>query len=455
MTRFMLLQNYGATLACDLPMTEWDPADIKAHIDFQMALNEELTGSGELVDAQGLAGPELAKFVTFDGGRAPVVTDGPFPESKELLAGYRMIDVESEARAIEIAAKASAAPGPGGVPIQQPIEVRQVMGAPAGGASERRGRAIEDLLRELAPQVLGALVRRFGDFDAAEDAVQEALLAAALHWPADGVPGEPARLADPDRRAAADRPAAQRAGPPAPRGRRRGAAEPPAADVPDRDDTLILLFMCCHPALTPASAIALTLRAVGGLTTAEIAKRVPGAGGDDGPADQPGEAAHQGLRACRSGCPTREERAERLRVGAARAVPDLQRGVHQQHRRRPAPHRPVRRGDPADPDGAPACCPDDGEVAGLLALMLLTDARRPARTGAGRRADPAGRAGPDAVGPAADRRGRRADHAARCPRARSARTSCRPRSPPSTTRRPAPRTPTGRRSSPCTGCWSG
>jgi len=114
-------------------MTEWDPADIKAHIEFQMALNDELAGNGELVDAQGLAGPELAKLVTFDGGRAPVVTDGPFPESKELLAGYRMIDVESEARAIEIAAKASAAPGPGGVPIEQPIEVRQVMGAPAHG----------------------------------------------------------------------------------------------------------------------------------------------------------------------------------------------------------------------------------------------------------------------------------------------------------------------------------
>jgi hypothetical protein len=133
MTKFMLLQNYGATLACDLPMTEWDPADIKAHIEFQMALNDELASNGELVDAQGLAGPELAKFVTFDGGTAPVVTDGPFPESKELLAGYRMIDVESEARAIEVAAKASAAPGPGGVPIQQPIEVRQVMGAPANG----------------------------------------------------------------------------------------------------------------------------------------------------------------------------------------------------------------------------------------------------------------------------------------------------------------------------------
>jgi hypothetical protein len=130
MTKFLLLQNYAGTAACDLPMTDWAPGDIKAHIDFQLALNAELAGNGELVEAQGLAGPELARFVTFDGVGAPVVTDGPFPESKELLAGYRMIDVESEARAIEIAAKASAAPGPGGAPIQQPIEVRQVMGAP-------------------------------------------------------------------------------------------------------------------------------------------------------------------------------------------------------------------------------------------------------------------------------------------------------------------------------------
>ncbi len=133
LAKFMLLQSYGAGAGCDVPMTEWALDDIKSHIAFQEALNAELAANGELVDAQGLAGPELAKLVTFDGAGAPVVTDGPFPESKELLAGYRMIDVESEARAIEIAAKASAAPGPGGVPIQEPIEVRQVMGAPAGG----------------------------------------------------------------------------------------------------------------------------------------------------------------------------------------------------------------------------------------------------------------------------------------------------------------------------------
>jgi hypothetical protein len=131
MTKFLLLQNYEGGEGCQLPMTDWPPGDIRAHIDFQHALNAELISTGELVDAQGLASPELAKIVTFAGEGAPVVTDGPFLESKEFLAGYRMVDVESEARAIEIAAHASAAPGAGGVPIQQPIEVRQVMGAPA------------------------------------------------------------------------------------------------------------------------------------------------------------------------------------------------------------------------------------------------------------------------------------------------------------------------------------
>ena len=116
--RFMLLQNYGEVESNCPPMTEWSPADIKAHIEFQQVLNQQLTELGELVDAQGLAGPEQAKFVVSDGAGAPVITDGPFPESKELLAGYRMVDVETAARAIEIAAQASAAPGPNGVPIR-------------------------------------------------------------------------------------------------------------------------------------------------------------------------------------------------------------------------------------------------------------------------------------------------------------------------------------------------
>jgi hypothetical protein len=128
--RFMLLQNYGEVESGCAPMTEWTPGDIKAHIDFQHALNHELTELGELVDAQGLAGPEQAKFVVSDGTGAPVITDGPFPESKELLAGYRLVDVDTAERAIEIAARASAAPGPNGTPIRQPIEVRQVLSAP-------------------------------------------------------------------------------------------------------------------------------------------------------------------------------------------------------------------------------------------------------------------------------------------------------------------------------------
>jgi hypothetical protein len=128
--RFMLLQNYGEVESDCPPMSEWTPGDIKAHIEFQEALNRELTERGELVDAQGLAGPDQAKFVVSDGVGAPVITDGPYPESKELLAGFRIVDVETIERAIEIAAQASAAPSVNGIPIRQPIEVRQVLSAP-------------------------------------------------------------------------------------------------------------------------------------------------------------------------------------------------------------------------------------------------------------------------------------------------------------------------------------
>jgi hypothetical protein len=127
--RFMLLQNYGQVESGCAPMWEWEPGDVKAHIEFQLALNQELADRGELVEAQALAAPELAKFVVWDGASAPVITDGPYPEAKELLAGYRIIDVEGSERALEVAAQASAAPGPNGVPIRQPIEVRQVLSA--------------------------------------------------------------------------------------------------------------------------------------------------------------------------------------------------------------------------------------------------------------------------------------------------------------------------------------
>jgi hypothetical protein len=128
--RFMLLQNYGEVVSGCPCMDQWSPADIRAHIVFQQTMNQELTESGELVDAQGLAGPDQAKFVVWDGVNAPVITDGPYSESKELLAGYRIIDVDTWDRALEIAAQASAAPAFQGEPVQQPIEVRQIMGAP-------------------------------------------------------------------------------------------------------------------------------------------------------------------------------------------------------------------------------------------------------------------------------------------------------------------------------------
>ena len=115
MTRYLLIVNYDA------------PEEVKAHMDYYLALLKDLADSGELVDSQALTGPELAKIVTSDGVAAPVVTDGPFAEFKELLAGYQLVDVESQERAIEIAARISCVPGPGGVPLQQPVAVRRVM----------------------------------------------------------------------------------------------------------------------------------------------------------------------------------------------------------------------------------------------------------------------------------------------------------------------------------------
>jgi hypothetical protein len=124
--KFMLLQHYGRVEGDVPPITEWAAEDADAHIKFQQDLNAELVESGELVDAQALTGAAKMVLAAVDDG-APLITDGPFPESKELLAGWRMVDVESEARALEIAAKSSKGPGPKGVPLRQQIEVREVM----------------------------------------------------------------------------------------------------------------------------------------------------------------------------------------------------------------------------------------------------------------------------------------------------------------------------------------
>ncbi|MFI5697849.1 YciI family protein [Kribbella sp. NPDC051586] len=126
MTKFMLLMtNDGGNT--DIPMLEWDEADRNAHMKHLGDQIERLRQSGELVEVNALTWPKHAKVVRATGVSAPVLTDGPFAESKEVLAGYTMVDVESEERALEIAAEQSAAPGPGGVPLEQPIEVRRVM----------------------------------------------------------------------------------------------------------------------------------------------------------------------------------------------------------------------------------------------------------------------------------------------------------------------------------------
>src|SRR5262245_45176480 len=123
----------------ETPMEAWAPDEIEAHLDYYRSIREELLASGELVESAVLAGPDLAKIVTFDGTTAPVVTDGPFQEFKEWVAGYQIVDVDSEARAIEIAAKLSAVPGPGGRATEQPIVVRQVMDASPSNVAEMDG----------------------------------------------------------------------------------------------------------------------------------------------------------------------------------------------------------------------------------------------------------------------------------------------------------------------------
>jgi hypothetical protein len=126
--RYMLMMNVPSG-GGGYQINNWSPEDFRAHIDFMHRYNKELKADGEFVDAQGLTPPGEAKLVRAGKNGAPI-TDGPFPETKEFLAGFWLIDVDSAARAYELAAKASAAPGPGGAPLNMPIEVRQVMSTP-------------------------------------------------------------------------------------------------------------------------------------------------------------------------------------------------------------------------------------------------------------------------------------------------------------------------------------
>ncbi|MEV4758353.1 YciI family protein [Micromonospora sp. NPDC049559] len=128
--KYMLLMQFSAATA-DFPSIDtWAPDEIKAHIAFMRELNGKLSADGELVDAQGLAGPDQARVVRAAGGGEPLITEGPFAETKEFLAGYWIVDCETPERAVELAAYISTAPGPGGRPLNMPIEVRPVLSAP-------------------------------------------------------------------------------------------------------------------------------------------------------------------------------------------------------------------------------------------------------------------------------------------------------------------------------------
>ena len=125
MTRYLLITDFQPGVA-GTPIEDWKPEEVEAHLNYYRLLHRELIASGELVQSEVLAGPDLGKVVTSDGS-ATHVLDGPFGEFKEWIAGYQIVDVDSEERAIEIAARLSAVPGPGGRPIQQPIQVRRIM----------------------------------------------------------------------------------------------------------------------------------------------------------------------------------------------------------------------------------------------------------------------------------------------------------------------------------------
>lgn len=129
--KYMMLMQFSGSLQDEFPPIDtWPPEDVKAHIEFMHETNRKLIEDGEFVDAQGLADPGQAKIVRAGAGSAPVVTDGPFPETKEFLVGYWIIDCDSQERAVELAAYVSAAPGPAGKPLNMPIELRQVMSEP-------------------------------------------------------------------------------------------------------------------------------------------------------------------------------------------------------------------------------------------------------------------------------------------------------------------------------------
>ena len=399
--KYMLLMNYYVEGVP--PIDEWAPEDVRRHIQFQQDLGAELVASGEFVDGQGLAWPDAAKLVRSDGVSAAGRHRRPV-RGVEGVPG-RVLDGRRRGRGARDRDRRQG--------VRRPRARRRP--DPAGDAGPRRDGGTRSCRVTRPSRTCCASWRRRssacssagpGTSRTREDALQDALLAATTQWPADGVPDNPRgwlvvvgqhKLVDRYRSEDARRRREELVG-------TMEAVE--QADASQADDSLLLLFGCCHPALSPASAIALTLRSVGGLTTAEIARAflVP-----EPTMAQRLSRARRTLRELDG--PFRMPSRGRVRRAAprrpARAVPDVQRGLRQHHGLDRRPRRPGGRGPAPDPDPArePARRPRGHRSARPDPAHRRPPPRphRPAR-----RAGLAGRPGPRAVGPRDGRRGRRA-----------------------------------------------
>ena len=362
MPKYLLLKHYRGGPEPHHPfppMDQWAPEDVEAHIAFQRHVSELLEESGEYVGAQALT--PARTWVRYGGpDAAPVTTDGPHPETSDLIAGWYMIDVESRERALEVAAYVSSEPGPGGEPMYEWIDVREIMSRRRPGVIDEPARRLDEgALRALVPRVLAGLVRRGEDFDAAEDALQEALLEALRVWP-EHPPDDPRawlttvatrRLVDARRSEAARQRREETMHAEPPPGRHGGGRRHPLP---------ALLLLPPRPrARLPGGADPARRRRP---HHARDRRRLLRPRGDDGAADQPRQAH-----------PARAPPgpARRPRRRAARALPRL----HGRPRRAGWTWPPRRSGSPAS-SRSPR---EEPEARGLLALMLLNHARLPAR----------------------------------------------------------------------------
>ena len=456
--RYLLIVTFEPGVD-DSPMEEWQPEEITAHLDYYRALNRSSSraASSSTPRSSPRRMPRTSSAPTppvAGGHRRPVPgvqgVGRRLPGGRRRDRGARPRDRRARlgrARAAVACRSSSRSTCDGSWTTGRPTPPRWTSGWRARGAGAERRPTAEGLLRDLAPQVVGILTRRSGDFTAAEDAVQEALVAAHPTWPRDGIPDHPRawlvtaatrRLVDEQRSAAARRRREHGLG---------GSADPRVPRPCTHDDSLTVLLMCCHPVLSPASAVALTLRAVGGLTTAEIATAYLV------PESTMAQRISRAKRTLRDVGETFELPAATSSGAGGRALAVLyllyNEGYAASAGADAHPYRPLGGGDPAGAAGAPAAArrPE------ARAARADAPARRaPAGPGHGiRRPGHPRRAGPLASGTRPRRRGNAAARLG-AGRRRPGSTRCRPPSPPCTTGHRRPPTPTGRRCSRSTGC---